>query len=150
MHRSRRLNWTFYKLSGVCQSSAFHIFDFYCKKAESNSTVSTISTSSTTFVFLGRSEKQHGHPASGWQIHFLFSCWNLKNLTEFDKKQDLKVLCQVNAVRTDRKKKIAAPASDWYKIIHFWLLIWNLEMEFNETLTEAIMQCPLPRFFGGR
>ena len=39
--------------------------------------------------------------------------------------QDLNVLCQFCVFRADRKKKMAAPASDWLR--HFRLLLWNNE-----------------------
>ena len=37
--------------------------------------------------------------------------------------------------RADQKNKIAALSSDWLR--HFWLLLWNHWMEFNEHLTES-------------
>ena len=44
---------------------------------------------------------------------------------------------------------MAALASDWLR--HFWLLLWNSWMEFNETWQEARSQGPLPSLcFSGR
>ena len=44
---------------------------------------------------------------------------------------------------------MAALASDWLR--HFWLLLWNRWMEFNETWQEARSQRPLPSLcFSGR
>ena len=63
--------------------------------------------------------------------------------------QDLNVLYQVCVFRTDRKNKMAAPASDWLR--HFRLLLWNQWTEFNETWQEARSQPPLPCLcFSGR
>ena len=44
--------------------------------------------------------------------------------------------------RVDKKKKMAAPATDWLK--HFRLLLWNHWTEFNETWQEARSQRRLP------
>ena len=72
-----------------------------------------------------------------------------KNSTKLDRKQDLNVLYQVCVFWVDRKNKIAALASDWLR--HFWLLLWNCRMEFNETWQEARSQRPLPSLcFSGR
>ena len=65
-----------------------------------------------------------------------------RNSTKLDRKQDLNVLYQVCIFRADRKKKMAALASDWLR--HFRLLIWNHWTEFNETWQEASSKCPLP------
>ena len=63
--------------------------------------------------------------------------------------QDLNVLYQVCAFRTDRKNKMAALASDWLR--HFRLLLWNRWTEFNKTWQEARSQPSLPSLcFSGR
>ena len=78
----------------------------------------------------------------GWDI-FDFSCetaeWNLMKL---DRKQDHNVLYQVCVFQADRKKKMAALASDWLR--HFRLLLWNRWMACNETWQEERSQRPLP------
>ena len=64
------------------------------------------------------------------------------NSTKLDRKQDLNVLYKVCVFRADRKNKMAALASDWWR--HFRLLLWNRGTEFNETWQEARSQHPLP------
>ena len=107
-------------------------------------TGSKISTSSTKFVFFVPIGKTRWPPRAliGWDI-FDFSSESAEwNSTKLDRKQDLNVLYQVCVFRADQKNKMAAPASDWLR--HFWLLLWNRWMEFNETWQEARCQRPLP------
>ena len=72
-----------------------------------------------------------------------------RNLTKPVRKQDLHVLYQVCVFRADRKKTMAALASDWLR--HFQILLWNRSTKFKETRQEARSQCPLPSlcFFEG-
>ena len=109
-----------------------------------NLTGSKISTSSTKFVFFGPIGKTRWSPWSliGWDIFDFSSETNERNSTKLDRKQDLNVLYQVCVFRADRKKKMAALASDWLR--HFRLLLWNRWMEFNETWQEARSQRSLP------
>ena len=105
---------------------------------------SKISTPSTKFVFFGPIGKTRWPPWSliGWDI-FDFSSETAEwNPTKLDRKQDLKALYQVCVFRADRKKKMAALASDWLR--HFRLLLWNRSTESNETWQEARCQRPLP------
>ena len=81
-------------------------------------------------------------PLIGWDIFDFFSETAKRNSTKLDRKQDLNALYQVCVFRADRKNKMAALASDWLR--HFWLLLWNLWTEFNETWQEARSQSPLP------
>ena len=116
-----------------------------------NLTGSKISTSSTKFVFFGGIGKSRWPPRSliGWDI-FDFSSETAEwNSTKLVRKQDLNILYQVCVFWADRKNKMAALASDWLR--HFWLLLWNHCMEFNETWQEARSQQLLPRlcFSGG-
>ena len=60
----------------------------------------------------------------------------------FNRKQDLKVLCQVCVFRADRKNKVAALTSYWLR--HFRLLLWNQWTESNDTWQEARFQHHLP------
>ena len=115
-----------------------------------NLTGSKILTSSTMFVFFGPIGKTRWlpWPLIGWAI-LDFSETAEWNSTKLDRKQDLNVLYQVCVFQADRKKKMAALASDWLR--HFQLLLWNCWTEFNETWQEARSQCPLPSLcFSGR
>ena len=97
-----------------------------------------------SLCFLGRSEKQDGRPGL-WlaDTFFDFSVETAEqNSMKLDRKQDLNALYQVCVFRADRKKKMAALASDWLR--HFRLLLWNRWTEFNETWQEARSQSPLP------
>ena len=88
-------------------------------------------------------------PLIGWDIFDFFSETAKRNSRKLDRKQDLNVRYQVCVFQADWKNKMAAPASDWLR--HFWLLLWNRWMEFNETLQEARSQRPLPSLcFSGR
>ena len=106
---------------------------------------SKISMSSTKFVFYGPIGKKRWPPwpLIGWDIFDFSSETAEQNSTKYDRKQDLNVLYQVYVFRADRKNKMAALASDCLR--HFWLLLWNRWMEFNETWQEARSQLPLPR-----
>ena len=104
-----------------------------------------------SLCFSGQLEKQDGRP--GLWLAETFSTSPLKplngNSTKLDREQDLNVLYQVCVFRADRKNKMAALAFDWLR--HFWLLLWNHWMEFNETSQEARSQRPLPSLcFSGR
>ena len=90
------------------------------------------------------------HPSSVNFHIFDFSSETAKpNSTKFDRKQDLNALYQVCVFRADWKNKMAVLASDWLR--HFWLLLLNHWMEFNETWQEARSKSPLPSFcFAGR
>ena len=109
-----------------------------------NLTGSKISTSSTKFVFFGLIGKTRWPPwpLIGWDILDFSSETTERNSTKLDRKQDLNVLYQVCVFRADRKKQMAALASDWLR--HFGLLLWNHWTEFNETWQEARSQRPLP------
>ena len=118
---------------------------------QQNLTGSKISTSSTKFVFFGRIGKTRWPPwpLISWDIFAFSSEIAEQNSTKLDRKQDLNVLYQVFGFPADRKNKMAALASDWLR--HFWLLLWNRWMEFNETWQEARSQRPLPHLcFSGR
>ena len=81
----------------------------------------------------------------GWDIFDFSSETAERNSTKLDRKQDLNVLYQVCVVfffRTDRKNRIAAPASDCLR--HFRLVLCNRWTEFNETWREARSQRLLP------
>ena len=95
---------------------------------------SKISTSSTKFVFFGAIGKTRWPPLPLIGRHILdFSSETAeRNSTKPDRMQDLNVLYQACVFRADRKKKMAALASDWLR--HFRLLLWNRWREFNETL----------------
>ena len=110
-----------------------------------NLTGSKISTSSTTFVFFGpiRKTRWPPWPLIGWDIFDFSSETTERNSMKLDRMQDLNVLYHVCVFRADRKKKMAALASDWIR--HFRLLLWNRWTEFNETWQDARSQRPLPR-----
>ena len=84
---------------------------------EQNLTGSTISTSSTKFVFFGpiRKTRWQFWPLIGWDIFDSSSETAEGNWTKLDRKQDLNVLYQVCVFRADRKNKMAALASDWLR-----------------------------------
>ena len=88
-------------------------------------------------------------PLIGWDIFVFSSETAERNSTKLDWKQDFNVLYQVCVFRIDRKNKMAALASDWWR--HFRLLLWNRRTEFNETWQEPISQGPLRSLcFSGR
>ena len=138
----------------VRPSLTFHIFDFSSETATAiqwNLTGSKISTSSTKFVFFGsiRKTRWPPWPLIGWDIFDFSSETAEHNSIKLDRKQDLNVLYQVCVCPADRKNKVAALASHWLR--HFWLLLWNHWMKFNETWQEARSQHPLPSLcFSGR
>ena len=116
-----------------------------------NVTGSKISTPSTKFVFFGPIGKTRWPPwpLIGWDIFDFFSETAEWNSTKLDRKQDLNVFYQVCVLWADRKKKMAAPASDWLR--HFRFLLWNRWMEFDETWQESRSQRLLPSLcFSGR
>ena len=116
-----------------------------------NLTGSTISTSSTKFVFFRpiRKTRWPPWPLICWDIFDFSSETAERNSKKLDRKQDLNVLYQVCVFRADRKNKMAALASDWLR--HFRLLLWNRWTKFNETWQEVKSQLPLPRLcFSGR
>ena len=105
-----------------------------------------------SLCFSDRSEKQEGRPCLLLAETFSTSPmeplnriqrnWTGSKITKWS-------LYQVCVFRTDRKNKMAAPASDWLR--YFRLLLWNLWTEFNETEQVARSQCPLPSLlFSGR
>ena len=113
-------------------------------RIQQNLTGSKISKPSTKFVFFGpiRKTRWPPWPLIGWDIFDFSSETAERNSTKLDRKQDLNALYQVFVFRADRKKKMAALASDWLR--HFRLLLWNRWTEFNETWQEARSQRPLP------
>ena len=90
-----------------------------------NLTGSKISKPSTKYVFFGPIGKTRWPPwpLIGRDIFDFSSETAERNSTEVDRKQDLKALYQVCVFRANRKKKMAAPASDWPR--HFRLLCRN-------------------------
>ena len=81
---------------------------------------SKISTSSTKFVFFGPIEKTRWppRPLIGLDIFDFFSETADRNSTKLDRKQDINVLYQVCVFQADRKNKMAAMASDWWRHIY--------------------------------
>ena len=87
--------------------------------------------------------------AFGWLDFFNFFLQPLNRIQwNFDRKQDLNFLYQVCVFQANPKSKMATPASSWLR--HFWLLLFNPWMEFNETWQETSTQHPPPClcFFG--
>ena len=107
---------------------------------QQNLTGSKISTSSTKFVFFGPIGKKNPRPLIGWDIFDFSSETTERNSTTLDRKQDINVLYPVCVFRADRKKKMAAPASDMLR--HFRLPLWIRRTEFNKTWQEARNQRP--------
>ena len=90
-----------------------------------NLTGSKISRSSTKFMFFRPIGKTRWPP---WPL----ICWDIfdfssetadRNFMKHHRKQDIMVLYQVCVFQADRKIKMAALASDWWRIIHYdtWL-----------------------------
>ena len=99
--------------------------------------------SSTKFLFFGPILKARwlSLPLIGWEIFEFFSeTANRRNSTNFNRKQDLNVLCRVWVFSSRSEKQDRRPASDW----HFRLLPWNRWIELNETWQEARSQRPVP------
>ena len=94
-------------------------------------------TPSTKFVFFGPIIKTRWPPwpLIGWDIFDFSSETDERNSKKLDRKQDLNAFYQVCVFRADRKKEMAALASDWLR--YFWLFLWNRWMKFNETWQEA-------------
>ena len=131
------------------------IFDFSSETAERNSTKldrkQDLNVPFYKFGFFGliRKTKWLPWPLIGWDIFDFSSETAERNSTKLDRKQDLNVLYQVCVFWANRKKKMAALASDWLR--YFRLLLWNGWTEFNETWQEARSQHPLPSLcFSGR
>ena len=106
-------------------------------------TGSKISTSSTKFVFSGRSENNNGRHGLGLTDTFSTSIWNYR--TEFketwqEARSQLRSSIKFVFFGADRKTKMVALASDWLRLF-FLLLLWT---EFNETRQEAEPRPPLP------
>ena len=88
-------------------------------------------------------------PLIGWDIFDFSSETAERNSTKLDRKQDLNILYKVFVFRADRKNKMAALASDWWR--NFRLLLWNRWTEFDKTWQEARSQGPLQSLcFSGR
>ena len=123
------------------------IFDFFSEKAEQNSTKLDKKQDLNIFyqvcVFSGRLEKQDGRP--GLWLAEAFST-SLKRLNRIQLNLTRSKISTSSTefvfFRAYWKNKMAALASDWMR--HFWLLLWNRWMEFNETWQEARSQHPLP------
>ena len=112
-------------------------------------TGSKLLTSSTKFVFLGRSERWPPWPLIDWEFFDFSDETAERNSKKLDRKQDLKVLYLACVFRADRKNKMATQASNWMR--HFRLLLWNRWTQFNKTWQERRSQCPLPSLcFSGR
>ena len=94
--------------------------------------------------FSDRSEKQDGRP--GLWLAETFSTSPLKPLNGIPRnlRENKISMSSTKFVFFGPigKNKMAALASDWLR--HFWLLLWNRWMEFNETWQEARSQRPLP------
>ena len=87
-------------------------------------------------------------PSLTFHIFDFFSETAVRNSTKVNRKQDLNVLYQV-CVFDPMEKTRWPPRTLWLR--HFWLLLWNRLMEFNETWQEAGSQRPLPSLcFSGR
>ena len=83
-------------------------------------------------------------PLIGWDI-FDFSAETAeRNSTKLDRKQDLNVLYQVCVFRADRKKKMAALASDWLR--HFWLSSLKRLNEIQRNLTGSKISTSSTKF----
>ena len=130
------------------------IFDFSSETAEQNSTKlerkQDLNVLYWVFVFgpIGKT-RWLPWPLIDWDIFNFFSETAERNSTKLDRKQNINVLYQFCVFRADRKKKMAALASDWLR--HFQLILWNRWTEFNETWQEGRSQRPLPSLcFSGR
>ena len=99
--------------------------------------------------FSGGSEKQNSRP--GPWLAETFSTFSLKPLNGIQKNL---TGTKISTSSTEflifgpiGKNKMAPLASDLLR--HFWLLLWNCWIEFNETWQEARSQCSLPSVFFG-
>ena len=104
-----------------------------------------------SLCFSGRSEKQDGRP--GLWFAETFSTSPLKPLNRIQRNLSGSKISTSSTTFVFfgpiGKNKMAALASDWLR--HFWLLLWNRWLEFNETCQEARFQRPLPSLcFSGR
>ena len=88
--------------------------------------------------FSGGPEKQDW--SSGLWLAETFSTFPLKplNRIQWNSTGSKVLMSSTKFFRADWKNKMAALASDW--LIHFWLLLWNRWMEFNENWQEARSQ----------
>ena len=108
-----------------------------------------MSTSSTKFVFWGRSKNKMAVMASYWIRHYQLLLWNRwmefnETWEEARSQRHLPSLCFWD----DRRNKMAALASDW---LGYFQLLWKHWTKFSEILKEARSQRPLPTLcFGGR
>ena len=163
VHLSRRLKCTI--VITRCPSSVvhpsvrpssltFHIFDFFSKTTERNSTKLDRKQDLNVFyqvcVFQADRKNKMAALASDWLRHFRLLLWNrwtefIKTWQEARSQHPLPSLC----FSADQKNKMAALASDWLR--HFRLLLWNRWTEFIKTWQEARSQPPLPSLcFSGR
>ena len=98
-----------------------------------------------SLCFLGRSEKQDGHPD-----RWLAETFSISSLNPLNGIQRNLTGSKISTPPTKfvffgptTKNKMAALTSDWLR--HFRLLLLNRWTEFNETWQEARSQRPLPR-----
>ena len=126
---------------------SWDIFDFFSETADWNSTKlagSKISTASTKFVFFRPIGKNKIFVLAFDAVRYfqlLWNCWMEFNETWQEAWSQRSLRSFWFFFWTDRKNKMAAPASEWP--IHFGLLLWNHWTEFNETWQEARSQRPL-------
>ena len=140
---------------GLRPSLTFHIFDFFSKTVEWNSTKlerkQDLKVLYRGCVIRGRSEIQDGRPGFWLAETFLTSPLKLlsgiqRNLTGSNILMSSTKLCVFWA---DLKNKMASLASYWLR--HFGPLLWNCWTEFNETCKEARLHHHLPSlYFSGR
>ena len=109
---------------------------------------SNISTCSTKFVFLGRSEIQDGHHGL-WLAEAFSLLFNRGFKGKLTGSKISTFSIKFVFFGDDRRSKMAALASDWLR--HFRLLLCNHWTECNETGLEARSPLPLPSlYFWGR
>ena len=158
VHLSRRLKCTIVIVLcplSVRPSLTFHIFDFFSKTTEHNSTKldrkQDLNVLYQVCVFRADRKNNMAALASDWLRHFRLLLWN--RWTEFNEtwqeaksQHSLPSLCFSGR---SKKNKMATLASDWLR--HFQLLLWNRWTEFNESWKEARFQRPLQSLcFSGR
>ena len=151
MHLSRRLKCTIlitrYPSSVRRPSLIFHIFNFFSKSAERNSTkldrkqdLNVLYQVCVFFAPIGKT-RWPPWPLIGWDI----STTSLKPLNGIQRNFTGSKISTSSTkfvfLGPIQKNKMAALASDWLR--HFRLL-WNRWTEFNETWQEARSQRPLP------
>ena len=161
MHLSRRLKCTIVitrcpsfvvRPSSVVNFSHFRLF-LWNRWTEFNETCQEARSQRPlpSLCFSGRSEKQDGRPGLWLAETFLTS--PLKPLNGIQQHLSGSKIStsstKFGVFRVDRKKKMAALASDWLR--HFRLLLLNRWTELNETWQEASSRRPLPGLcFSGR